>query len=228
MAFWHGLQAARARGGSWVRLVEHTVLRVASLAFSLVSAHAIRWFFSPLDRVDSLMPVMTWVLAVGFGVLGYFVRRGMAHRMMNKESIWAYAPICVVVEVVEVFCNFALAASVVQGATWLRAVPTSWHGWMVILTYCVLAIIPVVSVFLAVVDMDLERRCVQGVSVGGAVPKQANPAYYPTGGASYQQGYAGNASPSVVPAARQGGRAVGAVNASQGGQATAPFVPVMR
>src|SRR5690348_14106429 len=104
-------------GGPWVRRVEHWVLRVVSLAFSLGSAHAIRWFFSPLDRVDSLMPTITWVIAVSFGVLGYFVSRGLAHRISQRESFWAYAPIVLVVELVEIFCNYALAAAMIQSAT---------------------------------------------------------------------------------------------------------------
>ena len=46
----------QAVGGEqvWVRRVEHLVLRLVSLGFSLASAHAIRWFFAPLDGVDAL------------------------------------------------------------------------------------------------------------------------------------------------------------------------------
>src|ERR1700726_435534 len=107
----------------WIRRMEHSVLRVVSLGFSLASAHAIRWFFAPLDRVDVLQPAITWVIAIGFGLLGYFVSRGLAHRLMNRERVLAYLPICIVVEVVEVVCNYALAAGVIQQATWLEAIP---------------------------------------------------------------------------------------------------------
>src|SRR5712691_8046317 len=146
----------------WSRPVEHLVLRVVALAFSLASAHAIRWFFAPLDGVDVLQPAITWAIAIGFGVLGYFVSRGLAHRLMNKERIRAYAPICVVVELVEIFCNYALAAAVVQRATWLSAVPFTQRAALTALTYVVLAIIPLVSLLLAVVDMDLERSKLGG------------------------------------------------------------------
>src|SRR5260221_12876961 len=95
------MQRAGKRQGIWVRQVEHMVLRVVSLAFSLASAHAIRWFFAPLDGIDALQPLITWMIAGGFGILGYIVSRGLAHRLMNKERIRAYAPICAVVEVVE-------------------------------------------------------------------------------------------------------------------------------
>src|SRR6202790_3053377 len=142
----------------WVRRAEHAVLRVVSLGFSLASAHAIRWFFAPLDRVDVLQPLITWAVAIGFGLLGYFVSRGLAHRLMNRERLRAYVPICVVVEVVEVVCNYALAAAVIQQATWLNAVPAGQRTLLTGATYLVLAIIPLVSLLLAVVDMDLERK----------------------------------------------------------------------
>src|SRR5438876_2652391 len=141
----------------WVRKVEHIVLRVVSLGFSLASAHAIRWFFAPLDGIDTLQPIITWTVAIGFGVLGYIVSRGLAHRLMNKERIRAYAPICAVVEIVEIFCNYALAAAVIQRATWLQVIPTNQRAVLTAFTYLVLSIIPLVSLLLAVVDMDMER-----------------------------------------------------------------------
>src|SRR5438045_993548 len=150
----------RAMGGQqvWVRRLEHGVLRVVSLGFSMASAHAIRWFFAPLDGVDALQPAITWMIALGFGLLGYFVSRGLAHRLMNRERIRAYAPICLVVEVVEIVCNYALAAGVIQRATWLEAVPAGQRSLLTDATYMVLSIIPLVAFLLAVVDMDLERR----------------------------------------------------------------------
>jgi len=154
----------------WVRKVEHIVLRVVSLGFSLASAHAIRWFFAPLDGIDTLQPIITWTVAIGFGVLGYIVSRGVAHRMMNKERIRAYAPICAVVEIVEIFCNYALAAAVIQRATWLQVIPANQRAVLTAFTYLVLSIIPLVSLLLAVVDMDLERSKRGGIGGIGNVP----------------------------------------------------------
>src|ERR1700730_13035857 len=131
------IQRAGKGQGIWVRQVEHLVLRLVSLAFSLGSAHAIRWFFAPLDGVDVLPPVLTWLLGIGFGVLGYFVSRGLAHRLMNKERVRAYLPICLVVEIVEIFCNYALAAAVIQRATWLAAIPVAQHQALTFFTYVV-------------------------------------------------------------------------------------------
>src|SRR5947208_14250931 len=160
------MQVFRAMKGQqvWVRRVEHVVLRLVSLGFSLASAHAIRWFFAPLDGVDVLQPTITWMIAIGFGVLGYCVSRGLAHRLMNRERIRAYAPICLVVEVVEIVCNYALAAGVIQRATWLEAVPAGQRSLLPDAPYMVLSIIPLVLFLFAVVDIDLERREGSGAS----------------------------------------------------------------
>jgi len=210
--------------GTWVRRFEHLVLRLVALAFSLASAHAIRWFFAPLDGVDVFQPWITWTIAIGFGVLGYFVSRGLAHRMMNRERIRAYAPICLIVEFVEIFCNYALAAAVIQRAKWLSATPPTQHNALTILTYVVLSIIPLVSMLLAVVDMDLER---QKHGAGSPVKQQParwagslngnNAPSYTAPAPSYQQGYQGAKVP-VAPRVP--------VPAGGNGNGGIPFSPV--
>ncbi|HLL78881.1 MAG TPA: hypothetical protein VKT25_05240 [Ktedonobacteraceae bacterium] len=160
---------------NWVRRMEHMVLRVASFVFSVVSAHAILWFFSALNHVDRLQPYVTWGIALGFGVLGYFVSRGLAHRLMNHEPVRAYIFICGVFELVEVVCNYAMAAVAVQWINWLGLVPTAQRSILTFLTYLVLSIIPVVTVMLAWVDMDLDRAK-QGYEVRGFGLRSAAPA----------------------------------------------------
>jgi hypothetical protein len=190
------MRGLRGGGGNWVRDIEHIVLRVLSLAFSLASADAIRLFYSPLNGGDVLQMAVPWVVAVSFGVSGYFLSRGLAHRLMNKENIAWYLPICLVVEFVEILANYALAVSVMQHATWLQAVPPDQRHVLMILAYIGYSIIPAVSVFLAVVDMDLDRKRGggshgrSGVASpwGGARPAQPKPS--PTnvfpGGNGYQ------------------------------------------
>src|SRR5438132_6776646 len=198
------MQVFRAMKGHqvWIRRVEHVVLRLVSLAFSLASAHAIRWFFAPLDGGDVLQPTITWMIAVGFGVLGYCVSRGLAHRLMNKERLPAYAPICLVVELVEIFCNYALAAAVVQRATWLSAVPFTQRAALTALTYVVLAIIPLVSLLLAVVDMDLDRsKSGGGRSAGmGAFGVGRGPSFAPPWSRTPAQPKQGSPNPTSMPA----------------------------
>jgi len=163
----------RERGESWVRAVEHTVLRFGSFVVSLVSAHSIRWFLSPLDTVDPLQPVMNWLVAGCVGMFGYFLTRGLAHRMMNKESVRSYLPLVLVIEFVEVFCNFAEALSHLSRASWLSAVVPGWQFVvMMSLALVVYSCIPLISAFLAVVDMDLERKKLASASVS-AQPKSS-------------------------------------------------------
>ncbi len=221
------MQRMVAGHGTWVRRFEHLVLRLVALAFSLASAHAIRWFFAPLDGVDTLQPAITWTVAIGFGVLGYFVSRGLAHRMMNKERIRAYAPICILVELVEIFCNYALAAAVIQRAKWLSATPPTQHATLTMLTYVVLSIIPLVSMLLAVVDMDLERqKHGAGSSVKQVQPRWAGSMNGSTGApytasapaSTYTQGYQVAKAP--VPAPRVPVPSVG------NGNGAVPFSPV--
>lgn len=170
---------------NWIRRMEHMVLRITSFVFSVVSAHAIEWFFSALNHVDRLQPAVTWGIALGFGVLGYFVSRGLAHRLLNKEPVRAYIFICGVFELVEVVCNYAMAAVAVQWITWLGLVPSVQRSILTFLTYLVLSIIPVVTVMLAWVDMDLERAKqgyeVHGFGFGGRQAGAA-PVYTPPAG----------------------------------------------
>jgi len=227
------MQRVVAGHGTWVRRFEHLVLRLVALAFSLASAHAIRWFFAPLDGVDTLQPAITWTVAIGFGVLGYFVSRGLAHRMMNRERILAYAPICIIVELVEIFCNYALAAAVIQRAKWLSATPPTQHATLTVLTYVVLSIIPLVSMLLAVVDMDLERnkhgaghatspvKQVQPRWAGSMNGNTGTPYTAPAPAATYAQGY------QVVPGkAPSPGVPRVPVPVGGNGNAASPFSPV--
>ncbi len=162
------------RHSNWVRRAEHGVLRLVSFVFSVVSAHAILWFFSALDWVDPLQPYVKWGLAIGFGILGYFVSRGLAHRLLNKEPVRAYVFICGLFEFVEVVCNYSMAASSSAWILWLTRVQGVQHTVLVPLVQVVLSIIPLVTVMLAWVDMDLERAK-QGYEVRGFGTPAAQP-----------------------------------------------------
>lgn len=191
--------------GSWVRRAEHGILRAVSLAFSLASAYAIRVFFAPLDAADPGERVITWVIAAGFGVLGYVVSRGLVHRMIHRESIWAYAPICFLVELVDISCNYMLAVSVVRQAWWLGAVPIDQRGVLTVITCAVLSVIPLVSFFLAVVDMDLERSKQGGAGTVGSpvVRPLAQQVAARANGAGFSAGNAASVSAANAAAAKR-------------------------
>ena len=180
-------------GRNWVRQWEPVALRVVSLIFSFGSAYAVRWFLEPLDVSDKGQFIVSWAVAIGFGVLGFFVSRGLAHRMMNKEPIWVYAPLFVLVEFFEILCNYSKAASVVLSAAWLGHVPLAQQAVLVVLTYVGLSILPLISPAMAAVDMDLERRQSKSSlkSASSAPYQQQVWQQQPQRGAtaSYQQGY---------------------------------------
>src|SRR5579864_8600005 len=90
---------------NWVLAGEHFALRFGSFAFSMVSAHAILWFFNSLSMVqdsDPFQRYVPYVIAGGFGLLGYFVSRGLVYRMMRKERIRVYIAIVLLFEFVEI------------------------------------------------------------------------------------------------------------------------------
>lgn len=158
---------------SWVVQSEHFILRVVSLIFSFGSAYAIAQVFAPPVVSDYIRQGVDIGIAIGFGVLGYFLSRSIAYRMMQKQPIWAYIPICLVVEFVEIFCNYVLGVSEVPHEQWLHAIPANQQGFISNMAYVVLSIIPAVTIFLAVADMDLERRKEHGAGQAGPVPSNA-------------------------------------------------------
>ncbi len=160
------------RRGNWVRDSEHIVFRAVSLAFSIGSAYAVREFFEPLDTGDPIHYALWWMVAGGFGVLGFYLSRGIAHRMMNKESIWVYAPLFALIEFFEILCNYAKAVSAVAtGAVpWVTHAPVAQQAAMAFLTYVGWSILPMVSPMMAAVDVDVMRR-----RIGEVVYQQRQP-----------------------------------------------------
>ena len=144
-------------GGNWVRQAEHWIVRGGSLALSIVSGHAVYWFFSAMDGVDSIEPYMTWLTALAIGLLGYVILRGLTHRLMQNEKIRVYIPLCFILIGVETVSNFMKAVVGVHNDHWLLLCPPLLVQPMTYATYVVLSIMPAFTVFLAYVDMDLER-----------------------------------------------------------------------
>jgi hypothetical protein len=167
------LQKVAQSRGNWVRESEHIVLRFVSLVFSVGSAYAVRWFFEPLDAGDPIHYVLWWIVAIGFGLLGFYLSRSLTHRMMQKEPVWAYAPLFLLVEFFEILCNYAKAVSVVSAGSvsWVIHAPVGQQGAMTVLTYVGWSIIPLVSPMMAVADMDMTRRR------NGEIAAQQRPAF---------------------------------------------------
>ena len=151
------VKPARLRGGNWVRQAEHSIVRIGSLALSVVSGHAVYWLFSAMDGVDSIEPYMTWLTAAAIGLLGYVILRALTHRLLHKEKVYVYIPLCFILIGVETVANFMKAVVGVHDDKWLALCPHPLILPMTYATYVVLSIMPAFTVFLAYVDMDLER-----------------------------------------------------------------------
>lgn len=151
------MQKVSKRQGNWVQQAEHVIVRVGSLALSIVSAHAVYWFFSAMNGVDSIEPYMTWVTASAIGLLGYVILRALTHRLLHREKVYVYIPLCIILMGVETVSNFMKAVVGVHNDHWLALCPLPLVHFMTYATYVVLSIMPAFTVFLAYVDMDLER-----------------------------------------------------------------------
>ncbi len=158
---------------SWVRRLEHLVLRVVSFVFSVGGAYAFASFFAPLDMGDFIQRVITVALSVALGLASYFLSRGIADRLMavyekekgGAESVWSvvvFIPLFLVCEFLEIFTNYAKAIPAVHDTAWLSLVPLEQRSFHVFCTYLVYCVVPLVSPCLAVVDMSLERKKVRG------------------------------------------------------------------
>lgn len=148
---------------NWVRAWEHPALSFFSVIFAAVSAHAILWFYSTLDVVhvgegDFMQPFIKWGLALAFTGFGYLSSRGLAHRLLRGERVGVYFLICIVLEIVEVATNFMYSAVAIHNVGWLTMFTGGLHDFLLGLMYVVLPIVPVVTVVLAWVDMDLTRQ----------------------------------------------------------------------
>src|SRR5207237_10581588 len=146
---------------NWVRAGEHVALRVGSLLFSMVSAHAILWFYDSLAKVDNSDPIqkyVPYVIAGGFGLLGYFVSRGLVYRMMHKERIRVYIAISALFEFVEIVCNFAQAVRSMPKVMWLAHVQGELHGILLVLLYIAYSIVPLLTLVSALMVMYMEKH----------------------------------------------------------------------
>ncbi len=178
------MQKSSKGQGNWVRQAEHGIVRVGSLALSIVSGHAVYWFFSAMNGVDAIEPYMTWVTASAIGLLGYVILRALTHRLLHREKVYVYIPLCIILMGVETVSNFMKAVVGVHNDHWLALCPTPLVHLMTYATYVVLSIMPAFTVFLAYVDMDLERAkhavgsavsSVVGTKAPMAVPPAAAP-----------------------------------------------------
>lgn len=213
------LQRITGKGyAPWAVQIGPFVLGLASLAFSLYSANAIRWVFSGLGATDKLESVMVWVIAGAFGITGYFITRGLAFRMMNKDRVRGYIFIGFLVEMVEISCNLLEALVAMQHSTQFAGFPPAVHMALTILVCVMWSCVPLIQIGLAILDMDMEREkrglVAQPKGTGGGAPPgfsapgaRPQPSFGPQPTATYpsmpQSGYGPVNTPPLAGAGRR-------------------------
>ncbi len=134
----------------WARRVEGSMVTLVSIICSLASAHAVWWFFSGLNWIDSLQWLVTILLAAGFVGLGFVISRALAHRILHKQKVGMVLFIALLYELVEVGCCFTQASIGIQHITWL----SSLHGGL----HAVVCLCPLRRAFRVRVFHVLHRR----------------------------------------------------------------------
>ncbi|HLG77069.1 MAG TPA: hypothetical protein VKV29_09595 [Chthonomonas sp.] len=168
----------------WALKAENAFFHLISWGFSGVSAFAIWQIFVSRHAGDLGRMIEGAVIAFCFGVAGYFLSRNIAFRWMSGEMVFAYIPVCLVVEVVEIYCNYVVGVSYLDLSDFFQTIPLDQHALLLTIGRIVVSSIPAMTLFLAVAQMDLERRKLQAMQ---QQPKQPSPSTY--GVASYHNGY---------------------------------------
>jgi hypothetical protein len=167
---------------AWVMRIDDVFFHVISLIFSGGSAYAIWQIFTLHHAGDIGASIKGGVLSVAFGMCGYFLSRYIAYRFMVGESVLLYVPVCLVVEFVEIYCNYVVGISDLGLDAFLQDIPADQHALLILLGRIVVSCIPAMTLFLAVAHMDLQKRRIEDAN---GQPVQPN-------AASYGAGYAGN------------------------------------
>lgn len=174
---------SKRRGDWWGRFIhegQHGIFRLVSLVFSAVSAWAIYWFFSSALGADPIQWAVTIGTSVGFVVLGYFVTRGLALRLLTRQRKRSYVLIVTIYILVEVTCNLGHAVARYPDVAWIHQLHGLPFQVFSLLLLVVLSIIPLFNIALAVIDVDLmqEKGAVpmaMGIPAGSGQPKAAYP-----------------------------------------------------
>lgn len=212
----------QVRADWWSRLVQaglHPMFRLVSIAFSAVSGWFIYWFFNSSNG-DPVQRYVAFGVSVGFVILGYFLPRGIAHRLLHRKSILVYLLIEVPYVLVEVISSYGHAVSGFSGIAWIHALPDSQFRLFSFLYPVVASCIPFFNVALAVIDVDLMRE--KGALLVGPAVAQPRQGQGTMGGSNYvpsiQASYPPGTPPMQVPG-QQGGfgwSKLGAVNGAGG------------
>ncbi len=181
----------------WARRVEGSMVTLVSIICSLASAHAVWWFFSGLNWIDSLQWLVTILLAAGFVGLGFVISRALAHRILHKQKVGMVLFIALLYELVEVGCCFTQASIGIQHITWLSSLHGGLHAVVSFFCYVLLPVTPLFTVGLSMLEVSLDREKYGQEAPSGPVRMQPAPVNMPVSPAT---GFSGAGVPRAAPA----------------------------
>jgi hypothetical protein len=144
---------------------QHIVFRVAAVVLSSWSALQVYAIFSGGEAIPVVSHVMDIGATASIVTIGYFVLRGLAHRMKEGKPTGSYILLTVLYALFEVMCNLGSFSGTSGELTGL-------HLFLVSLAPFAKSMMPVFAGALAWVDVDLMRE--QG-SLPVGQPKFAGP-----------------------------------------------------
>jgi hypothetical protein len=155
----------KGRQQHWAQRVISIVSTVASVAFALGNAHSIYWFYSAMNQVDWVQPVVTGLFAVAFVLTSFVLSRALPYRLQQRRrglfDVVLFVVFCVALlfEMVEVACCFAEAAYSVHFMTWITdgGFTGILSNVLHVLPYLILPITPVLGISLGFLDVVLHH-----------------------------------------------------------------------
>ncbi len=133
--------------GRFVHKSQHTVFRIAAVVLSSWSALQVYAVFSGAEASPMMAHALDWAATASIVAIGYFVLRGLAHRLKEGKPALSYILLSVLYSAFEVMCNLGSFT----GQTGL----TGLHLFLVSLAPFAKSMMPVFASVLAWVDVDL-------------------------------------------------------------------------
>jgi hypothetical protein len=140
--------ARQDRFGRFINESQHTVFRIAAVVLSSWSALQVYAIFSSSEANPFVAHVMDVGATISIVAIGYFVLRGLAHRIKEGKPILSYVLLSFLYSIFEVMCNLGAFSSNQTGLTGL-------HLFLVSLAPFAKSMMPVFASVLAWVDVDL-------------------------------------------------------------------------
>jgi hypothetical protein len=163
--------------GRFVHSSQHAVFRLAALAITLWLSLSVYDVLAKYGD-DGLHHPFNIAATVAIATIGYFVLRGMAHRIKEKKPLAFYIALSVLYVVFEMLCNLDVSFSLHQFQTekWMVAI----HLVFVAISPFIVCVLSLFTLVLALLDADLMVE--RGVVLAPSASQLKQPAPVPLPG----------------------------------------------